>query len=193
MERVLTRATRAEQFVSSDIDPTDRTRVMCDGTHLPVRDESFDVVAAFEVLAHVPHVDALLRETVRVMKRGGCAVFSVPFMYGRNDFADYWRFTQQGFAELISRSGLTLVAVEPQGGTFSSVVSMMNRFARDPILGAASGWRARTRTRELRVLLAMLVDLPFVPLTWIAFAVDRLIDKNSANALGFVFIAELKR
>src|SRR5918996_348034 len=40
-------------------------------TELPFRDESFDLVVSFKVLAHVPDIDRALAEVARVTRPGG--------------------------------------------------------------------------------------------------------------------------
>ncbi len=49
-----------------------------DVTRLPFRDEAFDVVICSEVLEHVPENRAAVSELVRVLKREGVIVVSVP-------------------------------------------------------------------------------------------------------------------
>jgi ubiquinone/menaquinone biosynthesis C-methylase UbiE len=48
------------------------------GEQLPYADESFDLVGSLAVLEHVQDVDAVVRETFRVLKPGGKAYFEVP-------------------------------------------------------------------------------------------------------------------
>lgn len=45
---------------------------------LPIADDSFDVVAALEVIEHLENSYALLREITRILKPGGYAVVSTP-------------------------------------------------------------------------------------------------------------------
>jgi ubiquinone/menaquinone biosynthesis C-methylase UbiE len=43
-------------------------------THLPFADGSFDVACSFKVLAHVPDIEAAIRELARVVRPGGTLV-----------------------------------------------------------------------------------------------------------------------
>ena len=52
-----------------------------DGERLPFADDLFDVVICTETLEHVPDDRAVLRELVRVLRRGGVLVVSVPDEY----------------------------------------------------------------------------------------------------------------
>lgn len=54
-----------------------------DAERIAFRANTFDVVSAFEVLEHVEHYDAFLKETHRVLKKGGTFIVSTPnkFVY----------------------------------------------------------------------------------------------------------------
>lgn len=49
-----------------------------EGTVLPFKDDSFDVVMSFDVFEHIPDSDAHLREVSRVLEPGGSYVMQTP-------------------------------------------------------------------------------------------------------------------
>ncbi len=51
-----------------------------DITRLSFSDSSVDAILSFEVLEHVPDTDASIREFLRVLREGGFALISVPFV-----------------------------------------------------------------------------------------------------------------
>jgi SAM-dependent methyltransferase len=67
----------------------------------PVLDtERFDAVLCTEVLEHVPDPMQAMREIHRVLRPGGVALLSSPFVWpwhGGADYQDYWRITHQGW------------------------------------------------------------------------------------------------
>ncbi|HEU5115000.1 MAG TPA: class I SAM-dependent methyltransferase [Candidatus Paceibacterota bacterium] len=73
-----------------------------DVTALPFKDEEFDVVFCFEVLEHVANPVKAVLEIHRVLKPGGKAFASTPFIYELHgeEYGDYWRFTRQGLKHI---------------------------------------------------------------------------------------------
>lgn len=55
-----------------------------DLTRLTYQDDVFDVAICLEVLEHVPDYQLALKEIVRVMKKGGTAIITVPFLWDKN-------------------------------------------------------------------------------------------------------------
>ncbi len=55
-----------------------RGLVCADGAAMPFPDAFFASVVSNSVLEHIPHLDAVLQETARILQPGGWFVFSVP-------------------------------------------------------------------------------------------------------------------
>jgi len=74
----------ASDYVTANIrGPVD---MRLDMTRMPeVADESFDLVVACDVLEHVSSDRAALKEILRVLKKGGCAILTVPQKDGLAD------------------------------------------------------------------------------------------------------------
>jgi SAM-dependent methyltransferase len=92
--------------------------VVGDILRLPFADASADAVLCKEVLEHVRDPAAAVDEIHRVLKRGGAVLCTIPFLHPyhgtRGKLPDFWRFTEEGAAELFS--GFTSVEVRRAGG-----------------------------------------------------------------------------
>lgn len=83
-------------------------------------DRQFDVVICEQVLEHVVDPVAAARNLRGLLKPGGLAMVSTPFlirihelpMYGMKD---YWRFTPRGLATLLENAGLEIDSVGSWG------------------------------------------------------------------------------
>lgn len=53
-------------------------RICADGCQLPVADDTFDAVFCRGSIHHMPDLNACFREVARVLKSGGCLIFSEP-------------------------------------------------------------------------------------------------------------------
>lgn len=86
------------------IDPTLNSGEVRDGVlHVDIQnthfgDDSLDFILSSDVLEHVPFVDQALRETYRVLKPGGCHIFTAPFYHHR--------FTTEVRARVASDGGI---------------------------------------------------------------------------------------
>jgi SAM-dependent methyltransferase len=93
--------------------------VVGDAHLLPIADGALDTVIASQTLEHCQNPQRVVCETRRALRRGGRAVFSVPFAYViHGDPSDYWRFTRFALEELFR--GFASVEIVPYGNQWAS-------------------------------------------------------------------------
>lgn len=115
-----------------------RPDIFADGAHLPISSASFDGVICLEVLEHVPDPSIVVAEIARVLKRGGRAWLSMPFLYPLHDAPfDFQRYTEYGLRRDIQRAGLEVVALRKSGDAIRSAGLLMS-------LAIAGGVHARS-------------------------------------------------
>jgi len=77
-------------FLETDVAIGTRTKIVCDATYLPFRDQSVDGVIAQAVLEYIPDLERSVGEIYRVLKTDGLVYSEMPFMQdvhgGRYDF-----------------------------------------------------------------------------------------------------------
>jgi len=92
--------------------------VVGDISRLPFESRSADAIICKEVLEHVRDPGRAMSEMHRVLKTGGALLCTVPFLHpyhGKKGYLhDFWRFTEEGVAELFS--GFSSVEIERAGG-----------------------------------------------------------------------------
>jgi SAM-dependent methyltransferase len=79
-----------ENYISSEyIGPDIASGERCEGVmhvdiqHTHFEDESLDFILSSEVLEHVPNPLAAFEESFRILKQGGCHIFTAPFYQHR--------------------------------------------------------------------------------------------------------------
>lgn len=82
------------------------------GYELPFADRTFDVVALFDTIEHIPDDRRVLAEVRRVLRPGGLVFVSVPayqFLYSQNDRVAHHlrRYTRRQLREVMAAAGLT--------------------------------------------------------------------------------------
>jgi SAM-dependent methyltransferase len=105
---------------------------------LPVADESFDSALSTSVLEHLEEPECALRECLRVLKPGGVAIYSVPFIWHlHEDPRDFYRFSKYGLDYLFKKVGFELVGIKALSGfwvTFGQLlVYNLYRLNRGPL------------------------------------------------------------
>ena len=85
------------ETVGTDVYPSELTTLVCDGHHLPFKNEAFDAVIAQAVLEHVLDPGIVVSEITRVLKKGGIVYAETPFMQQVHEGAyDFTRYTRSG-------------------------------------------------------------------------------------------------
>jgi SAM-dependent methyltransferase len=178
----------AVMFVSGEIAPTNQTDVVLDATALPIATQAFDAVLALEVLEHMPNPQLLLSEASRVLRPGGQLIITVPFMFGVHDYRDYYRYTPLGFSTMLGKCGLTLTDTRQRGGTFVASTGLIRNLILNTIVGEPKDWRAQGKTKKVLWMVATVVLTPWTLVTWAAYALDGLLDRDSKSPPGYFFL-----
>ena len=155
---------------------------------MPFAPASVDVLLAVEVLEHLPEPRSFVDEVARVLKPGGRLIVTVPFMFGVHDYMDYRRFTPLGFEQLVGDQGLTLVETETRGGTFVAATGLVRTLILNALVGTPEDWRANSRAKQVRWLIATVLLTPWTIVTWVAFGLDALFDRRTASPPGYFFL-----
>lgn len=139
-----------------------RPDAFADAARLPLPSASVDAVVCLETLEHVNDFERSLAEIARVLKPGGRAFLSMPFLYPVHDAPfDHTRLTEHGWRVHLRRAGLELVLLQPRGTALE--VAGLGLAVAAPIAG-----------RPLPVALLMaLVAVPLVLVVNLSIAVGR--------------------
>lgn len=97
----------------------DKTNVDVFGTaySIPVPSNSFDSAICTAVLEHLEEPEQAIRECYRVLRTGGYAIYSAPFIWHLHEEPrDFYRYSKYGLQYLFEKSGFTVVEVKPLSG-----------------------------------------------------------------------------
>ena len=115
--------------------------VFADAANLPFGDNLFDAIICLEVIEHVPDPHKVIIEIARVLKKGGIAWVSMPFLYPLHDAPfDFQRFTEFGIKHAAESAGLEVVSVEPAEHAIRTA-GLLTSLAIAGGVYEAKGWR----------------------------------------------------
>jgi len=156
--------------------------------NLPFDDASFDAILCTQVLEHLEHPRAAVKELFRVLRSGGRLFSTVPMAHGEHQAPyDFFRYTSYGLQSICENAGFREIGITPLGGMFSrwayEFPGMITLF---PGAGIRSG---RINIKGLLLLPVRLVCLLAIRITQMFFlGIDRL-DKVKNFPLGWSLVA----
>ena len=81
---------------------------------IPADDGEFDCALCTAVLEHLEEPEMALRECFRVLKPGGIAIYSVPFIWHLHEEPrDFYRFSKYGLKYLFEKVGFEIIEIKP--------------------------------------------------------------------------------
>ena len=105
---------------------------------IPVPDGSFDCALSTAALEHLNEPEQALRETHRILKSGGIAVYTVPFIWHVHaEPWDYHRYTSFGLKHIFEKCGFEVVEIYPLSGFWTTFITLfcywLDRYNKPPL------------------------------------------------------------
>ncbi|MFN3147735.1 MAG: methyltransferase domain-containing protein [Paracoccaceae bacterium] len=89
------------RMVTIDVMNAANIDIVTDGSVLPLRENSLELVVAQEVLEHIADFQGTIDEVHRALRAGGVFYCQVPFQIGKHHGPmDYWRFSRDALEHL---------------------------------------------------------------------------------------------
>jgi len=145
-----------------------------DGYTIPFPDNSFDTLLCTEVLEHADDPEMLVAECARVLKKGGRAYFSMPFVYPEHEVPyDFRRFTHFEHQRLFAKNNFLNITTEKTTGFFGTFGQIFSVWVFEGI---------PFRSTILKTLLAMFI---LAPIQALSLLLDR-ITRRSGITLNYI-------
>jgi ubiquinone/menaquinone biosynthesis C-methylase UbiE len=97
--------------------------------HLCFKSNSFDLILFCEVFEHLYNPLCAISEIERLLKKGGFAIITWPFMHHIHDIPnDFFRMTEFGFERMITNFSLSIEKFQRRGNIFSLIQNIAGYF-----------------------------------------------------------------
>lgn len=131
---------------------------------LPFSDDYFDHSVCFQVLEHHRNPQKLIKELLRITKKGGYILISFPFLGGiHEEPTDFQRLTKYGLMEIIKESNSKLMYVKEEGSIVSTISMLLNEYL--------NNFAAKNKTRYY---IAIFFYFPFLFFSYLSLLLDRI-------------------
>lgn len=113
-----------------------------DAVTMPFEDCSYGSAFGTEVLEHCPEPEVILKETYRVLKKGGYFFFTVPFLWHLHEVPnDAYRYTPFSLERHLKNSGFKDIEIKATGGWHAAMAQMLALWIkRSPISRKKRKW-----------------------------------------------------
>lgn len=92
----------------------------------PAGNEEFDSAICTAVLEHLEEPELAIKECHRVLKRGGVAIYSVPFIWHLHEEPrDFYRFSKYGLKYLFEKAGFEIIEIKALSGFWVTFGQLM--------------------------------------------------------------------
>jgi SAM-dependent methyltransferase len=121
-----------------------------DGHSIPYPDESFDAVLCTEVLEHCVDATRIAGEIRRVLRPGGNAVITVPFMWGEHEMPyDFRRYSINGITQMLESVGLEVIRADRSQPGIDAIAALVASEINNSVRNLENG-RLSIRARFVR-------------------------------------------
>jgi ubiquinone/menaquinone biosynthesis C-methylase UbiE len=106
---------------------------------IPSPDNAFDSILCTAVLEHLEEPRLALKESFRVLRPNGHALYTVPlFWHVHEEPRDFYRYTRYGLEHLFREAGFELVEIVPLSGFWLTFGSEWNYYVQSMMSGILS-------------------------------------------------------
>jgi SAM-dependent methyltransferase len=110
----------SDKFINVDIEPFSGVKIVSDISSIPVLDNSVSMIVCDTVFEHLEYPEKVVLEIKRILKRGGVAYISTPFLYPfHSSPSDYTRWTDEGLKKMFE--DFEMVEIGVRSGPFSTL------------------------------------------------------------------------
>lgn len=122
-----------DEYIGIDMPSTESKSEVIDAyanaINLPFKPNCFDTILSTQVLEHCFEPNEMIGEMSRVLKQGGFAILTCPFVWELHEEPyDCSRFTKFGLRYLFEKNGFEVIYIKQRGGFFATIGQMINTY-----------------------------------------------------------------